>query len=179
MEPAAFELGRGLLPAAEASLSLYGSAPAAALCPLTLEPLRHPVLLRGSRFEAAALLAMLEADTRRVHPYERTPLLDAELEAIYRGALQDEDARLRLAELGWSVMRDRPRRAAAAAFGLGIFRWPPAAPAARNDSLSEAADAAMRARERDRERFISTALIVLTGLWVLVCVKAFSDVGSS
>jgi hypothetical protein len=74
-------------------------------CPLTLEPLRFPVTLRGARFEADALVAMLISDPRRVHPYERTALKQQEVQAILDAAMLDDVARQRLAELGCAALQ--------------------------------------------------------------------------
>lgn len=93
-----------------------GSSDAAAqLCPLTLEPLRFPVTLRGGRFEADALVAMLISDPRRIHPYERTSLTSAEVRLVLDTAMRDDTARLRLSRLGCEVLgggfRGGPRAA--------------------------------------------------------------------
>lgn len=111
-----------------------GSSDAVAqLCPLTLEPLRFPVTLRGGRFEADALVAMLISDPRRIHPYERTSLTSEEVLLVLDTAMRDDTARLRLSRLGCEVLGGgfrggeggRPSGSAStAAAGFTLRAWP-------------------------------------------------------
>lgn len=149
------DLSARLLPGA--ALACGSAAPT---CPLTLEPLRHPVLLRGARFEADALVAMLAADPRRIHPYERTPLTPDELEAIRSAALGDDQARLRMAELGWGLLvRDGLARD-----GLG------------DPERTAPEEAARRMRLTTRNDFVFCLVVLGTIGWVFYCVRIMAIV---
>lgn len=79
------------------------------VCPITQEPIRQELLLRGSRFELTAILDLLKArGPEASHPYERTPFTDKELMDIYLYALHFAPSFL--LEEGWmlpsSFLRD-------------------------------------------------------------------------
>lgn len=72
---------------------------AVAVCPISLEPVRTPVVLRGATFDAASLVAMAVAANPPLHPYARTPLTPEELGTVREAALRDPEALRMLGEV--------------------------------------------------------------------------------
>lgn len=79
------------------TLSLMDVSP---VCPITQEEIRHPIELRGVRFELEGVLELLRVQGHEArHPYDRTPFTDTELRHIHDQALLlGEPA---LVENGW------------------------------------------------------------------------------
>jgi hypothetical protein len=77
------------------------------VCPISLEAIRTPVVLRGATFDALSIVRMVMAAPQRaasprpLHPYARTPLTDDELAAVRDAALHDPEATRLLAAVGW------------------------------------------------------------------------------
>lgn len=72
-----------------------------AVCPLTLEEVRHGVTLRGVSMEVSAVLALLASGAPRRHPYDRLPFTPEEIRAVHLAALMHSSTRTELYRLGW------------------------------------------------------------------------------
>jgi hypothetical protein len=101
-----------------------GSVPASVVCPLTLEEVRHGVVLRGVTMEIAAVLALLASGAPWRHPYDRSPLTPAEILDVHLAALRVAETRAELVRLGW--LGGIPYRTEAAAPGELRFELQPA-----------------------------------------------------